>query len=176
VSTIASLDDLTAVCGPISDEAKAQTALEEATAILQSLTGQQLVPVDDDRVLLNGDGASVLLLPELPVRAIDAVKVEGVALDPDDYEWATDGRLRLTGVCAVFPDRYQSVDVTYDHGFEPMPDDLRLTAARLACRITKGEGAERAITWENVGAYSVRYATGLTASESAVIARYRVAA
>lgn len=179
--SLADLDTFAAVCGVPADPDQAQVWLDQATVIIQSLTGQTLFAVSDSRVILDGDGTSTLLLPEVPVTDVARVAVDGVELTPDEYEWSSDGLLRLTYPCALFPNRYQGVDVTYSHGFDPIPADLQLTCAAMACRLSRSDGGLDAggeVTFEAVGAYQVRYATataGLTAIESSVIDRYRVA-
>jgi hypothetical protein len=178
--SLATVEQMAAVCGPLADEAAAQQALDQATTLLQAVTGQHLEHVADDKVTLNGDGSRTLLLPELPVTAITAVTVEGVALDPSEYQWDANGLLRLDGCCSVFPRRLASVDVTYSHGYDPVPDDLALACAKLACRVMAGGGPGGAsvdgvpITNERVGSYSVSYGQGLTYVEAAVANRYRV--
>lgn len=185
---LASLDQLEAVCGPPDDPEAAERALGQATTIIQSFTGQWLLPVDGATVTVDTNGSWLLLLPELPVRAVHEVTVAGKAFDSADYEWSANGKLRLRscscgghGVCGCwppFPDAYQTVTVTYDHGFDPVPDDLALAAAQMACRILHGGVAAATaadVTSETIGSYSVRYGTpGLTASEEFVLGRYRL--
>jgi len=178
--SLATVDEMAQVCGPQDDAAAAQVWLDQSTAILQALTGQQLLPVTDERVLLDSPGGNVLLLPEVPVTAVTSVKVEGVEYQPDEYEWSTDGMLRLVGTCATWPAGYQKVEVVNSHGYEPIPADLALACASLACRLSRTSGGEAptgAVTFEAVGAYQVRYSEGgLSSIESAVIDRYRVPA
>jgi len=181
--SLADLDDFAAVCGVPDDPVAAQAWLDQATTLLQSLTGQTLLPVTDDAVLLDGDGTNVIVLPEVPVTAVASVEAEGVPLSTDEYEWSSDGLLRITGgPCVVWPNRYQALKVVYSHGFNPMPNDLALACAGIACRLSTGaknlaSGGE--VTFEAVGAYQVRYATptpGLTGVEAAIVDRYRVPA
>jgi hypothetical protein len=180
--SLATVADMEAVCGPLADQVAAQAALDQATTVLQAATGQQLVYVADDRVLLNGDGSRTLLLPQLPVTAVSSVKVTGTVLLAEEYQWDGDGLLRLDSCCGVFPDRLQGVDVTYSHGYEPVPDDLALACAAMACRLMAGGGPGGAtadgvpITSERVGSYAVSYGQGLTFTEAAVVSRYRVPA
>jgi hypothetical protein len=177
--SLATLDDLEQLCGPQDDAAAAQSALDQATTAIQMATGQTLIAMES-RVLLDGEGADTLLLPELPVTDVATVRVEGIELDEYDFEWSATGILRLTGWCRHFPRRMQSVDVTYSHGFDPIPADLVLATAKIACRILAGGEVTGAtidgvpITHERVGAYSVSYNQGLSATESAVVDRYRV--
>lgn len=174
------MDDLAAICGPQPDAAVAQAALDQATTAIQMATGQTLLATESTRLLLDGEGADTLLLPELPVTDVSVVRVEGIELDEDDYEWSSTGLLRLRGWCRHFPRRMQSVDVTYSHGFDPVPADLVLATAKIACRILAGGEVTGAtldgvpITHERVGSYSVSYNQGLTQTETAVVERYRV--
>ena len=183
MAALATLDQLEAVCGPQADEAAALAALDQATTALQAATNQWLLPVAGDRVILDPEGADTLLLPELPVTAVGAVVVEGVALSPAEYEWSGSGILRMVGAYGCgpnFPRRLASVDVTYDHGYEPTPADLSLACAHMACRILSGGSSSGPmvdgvpITAERVGSYSVSYAQGLSYAESVVVDRYRV--
>lgn len=179
--SLATPETLAAVCGAQADAAAAQAALDQATVVIQAATNQTLVWVEGDRVLLDGGGADTLLLPELPVAGVTSLRVEGVPLDEDDFDWSPSGILRLRGWCRHFPRRSQSVDVTYDHGFDPVPADLVLACAKIACRILVGGDATGAtldgvpITNERVGSYSVSYNHGYTQGEAQVLARYTVA-
>jgi hypothetical protein len=178
--SLATLDELEDVCGPQADPVAAQQALDEATTKLQMATGQQLVQVVDDKVTLDPEGADTLLLPELPVSALGPLVVEGVTLLEDEYEWSSTGILRLTSYCGCgphFPKRLASVDVTYTHGYDPVPRDLALACATMACRALSGGGPTVdgvPVTAERIGSWSVSYATGLTDAEQAVINRYWV--
>jgi len=178
--SLATVDQMAEVCPTQAADPNAQVWLDQATALLQALTGQQLLPATDERVLLDSPGGNVLLLPEVPVTDVAQVRVKGVDYTGGEYEWSTDGMVRVVGACASWPRGYQAVEVTYSHGFDPIPADLALAAATLACRLARTSGGDAptgAVTFEAVGAYQVRYSeAGLSSIESAVIGRYRVPA
>lgn len=193
---LCSLADLAALIQVPLDvgDASAMQAIAAATSAIRSYTGQLLTAVDGDVVLLSGRPGA-LWLPELPVRAVSAVSVDGTALLATDY--AVD---LVTGRLARLWDTYRegrgwwggyrNVAVTYDHGYATLPDDLVNVCARIAARqylagkraalvgphareadytaIYQGEG-----TTDSFGAYGPTSAPILTGHEKLILDAYR---
>ena len=108
--------------GPIQDRRKVEALLGDATAKVRHEAGLHLSRVVDDVITVDGDGSRVLFLPELPVTAVAAVEVEGVALDVSaDVDWWEHGEIRRRDH-QRWPDRPRSVEVTYSHGWQPVED------------------------------------------------------
>lgn len=117
------------------DVARVMDLLAGASAAFRSATRQHISRVAGDVVALDGDGSSVLLLPQVPVTAVTSVVVDdgstSTTLAAADYQWFGNGVLRRSG---KWPARPRSVTVTYDHGYDPIPDDVQEAVAKRAAR------------------------------------------
>jgi len=160
-------------------------AIAFASALVRNATGQTLSLVTDDTVTLRG-GKSKLLLPEFPVVSVKNVtgKYYATTADPFYYEiydvaalygpipagvWVqdADGRLLLP-VGASWP---PVVTLTYTHGYETVPDDLKMVVTAVASRMLDNPLADQTKT---TGGVSTGLApTDLTMYESMIVSRYR---
>lgn len=137
-------------------------------AYATEIAGRRFTVTDDETIRVDGSGTSILLLPGLPVTDVAAV-----IQDPDDtnetlavgdWEWSPDGILRRLNGRWVRRFRYYAV--TYSHGYDTVPDGVKLVVLRVAARATvnpEGLTQESAGGW--AGGYGVddsRFA-GLTA-------------
>ncbi len=104
-------------------------ALEAATATIHAYTGQTLTLVTDDQVTLTGPGP--LWLPQVPVVTVTAVTVDSVLLAATNYEWTVYGRL-----ASGWRGRWSgNVVVTYTHGYDSVPYDIRAVCWQVAARM-----------------------------------------
>lgn len=108
----------------------------------------------------DGQNKQVMRLRQRPVRRVDSVTVDGVALTSD--EW------KLRGARIALPDGYftyglDNVAVQYLHGYDltshggdyPIPADIRLVTISVARRVyvTRGSGTNNEES-EQIGKYS----------------------
>lgn len=147
--------------------------LRIASGEVRAYTGNLFDFVEDDVVILNGTGSSVLLLPEAPVSAVTEVleaagrTTEAALAGPLEtspvWEWDDDGVLeRIDG--GVFARRRRWYQVTYDHGFAAVPDEVKAVVLAAAARaIRNPEGLRQ----ETLGRYSYT-----VAGESAGVGLY----
>lgn len=120
----------------------------------------------------NGPTSTVYL--SAPVTAITSVSVNGA---PVEYTWATSGEVSLD-VVAQFGD---VIVVTWDHGYDPIPDDIRWTVAAMAAHevMTARSRVAAGVQSETIGTYSVTYGTApipermLTLTHRQALRRYR---
>lgn len=141
-------------------QARAELLLKLASAEVRAYTGNLFDFVENDEVLVNGSGSRVLLLPEAPVRAVTEVleaagrTTETVLAGPlaasPVWEWDEDGVLeRIDG--GVFARRRRFYSVTYDHGFDVVPDEVKGIVLQVAARaFLNPEGLKQ----ETLGRYS----------------------
>lgn len=158
--------------------ADAPFAIEAACETCRTVTDQTLTLVASDTALLDGDGTSSLILPQMPVREVLAVSVtptsDAVPLVITDHVLRRDGVLvRPWGRWWQHGD--QNVTVTYSHGYIEVPADLRMVAVSIARRAL---GRVAGVRSETLGAYSVTYAESgseneLTDGEKAILRKYR---
>ncbi|MFD7609715.1 hypothetical protein [Streptomyces sp. NPDC059828] len=115
-------------------EATADLALASASAIIRGWTRQDITRVSDDMVMLRVLNESELVLPQRPVVSVSQVRVNSLVLQ----DWVlsgerllrTGGWRRLPGT-TTYPDP-GLVEVTYTHGWEEVPDDVRAVCLDLA--------------------------------------------
>jgi hypothetical protein len=185
MAALASYEDLSDYLGVTFDDAelvRASMLLDMATAVIRSYTGQTITAVDNDSIILRGDGTSRLFLPEMPVRNVDSVTEDGVALiynvgDVFDYRWTAGGVLfRLGGTWGTTPN---DIVVVYDHGYVTVPEDIRAVCVQVAARAYDNPHGYRS---ESIGSYSYSAAIpatgeatgmGLSDGERDILGAYR---
>jgi hypothetical protein len=126
--------------------------------------------VEDDVVLLNGNGSELLLLPAKPCTSV-AVEVGGTVVT--DYEISfRHGMLRRA---ARWPDGLSNIEVTFTHGYSDIPggiQDAVLEQAAILALVPSGVQSESAgsqsITWGH------QATTGVTDKWVAAVAMYRL--
>jgi hypothetical protein len=160
---------------------KARRALDDASAFIRGYTHQDITLVESEEVALDGNGLTVLLLPQIPVVAVTEVSTldaDDVATEVTEYRVAEFGRLkRLDGY--TWPAGHANVVLTYDHGYSVVPPDIAAVCYELAAEnyVATGSGE---ITQESIGSYSVTYeASSAGTSElpeaiSSILNLYRV--
>jgi len=134
--------------------------LKIASGEVRAYTGNLFDLVEDDVVILNGTGTRVLLLPEAPVSDVgevleavgrtNALALGGPLTTSPSWEWDDDGVIeRIDG--GVFTRRRRFYQVTYSHGFEVVPDEVKGIVLSLASRsLLNPEGVRQ----ETLGRYS----------------------
>jgi hypothetical protein len=176
---LASVDDLAAVLGEdciAANDPRALAALNGASALARMIARQTISAVADDVVELSTAGPE-LWLPERPVTDVAEIDVTDCfvadpVLAPGSYCWSSNGRVQG-------PFSYNGrVLVTYSHGYNPVPDDVRFAVADIAARRYGGGVSGGLLQSESIGSYSYSYrapdgAYGLPSAEVAVFKRYR---
>jgi hypothetical protein len=123
----------------------------------------------------DGTGGDALLLGETPVWSAGTVVVTGGTVT--DYMVTRNGLL-LRGSAGsdprpIWPMGRQNVVVTYDHGYDVVPQDVRMVAISVASRlVVQGLASE-----EQIGDVRIKYATAgatdLTNGERFILSKYR---
>ncbi len=182
-----SRQDLTDYLGRnVNSDDGALIACDAACEIVRTFAGQLFNKVVGGTATLDGTGTDALLLPELPVSAAGTVVITAAGTTTTygtaDYRLNGDGILFAgTAIgplsCAwpsagIWPTGRQNITVTYDHGYDTIPSDVRMVALTLASRMIVQGVAKQ----ENLGDQSITYAaasTELTPTERTLLAKYR---
>lgn len=181
---LASVAELEASMQEDLDEAEARHFLTLASGEVRAATGITFDYTEGAVAVLNGTGGRILLLPELPVLGVIEV-AEGSSATPlaipgdtsPAVEWDEFGVLeRIDG--GTFARRRRWYRVTYDFGFETVPDEVRAVVLRLASRALSSPGGG-AVRQETLGRYSYTLAgesagVGLYAADLAALSAYMV--
>jgi len=186
--TVKELRDRVGASSPYSDAALSEVC-ESVTAIIQGWTGQQIIKGPHTHVLgvevrqlpsvtwpaghpLADFGSTVgaVVLPQRPVASVSVVKADGVTLPTN--EWYFDSR--SGDVFLKEWDRY-AVEVTYQAGYHPLPDDIKAVAKSLAVAELASAGN---VKRERLDDYEVEYVAanaepGLAKAQQRILAKYR---
>lgn len=126
--------ELAALTQTSLDGAAAELALTSASAAIRSWTRQAISRVVDDVATLRVIDCDELVLPQRPVVSVSEVKVNALVLT----DWVLSGdRLLRTGGwhylpgTTTYPDP-GLVQVTYTHGWDEVPDEVRSVCLDLA--------------------------------------------
>jgi hypothetical protein len=147
---------------PAAKTDSANRAITEATAAIRNYCGQYLEAVAGETITLDCIGGTRLFLPELPVTFLASVFEDGELLVvDDDYKLGEHGILHRIGT--TWTVGIQIIEITYDHGYAVIPDDIISIATRAASRAYQaGLRAEEmaaipGITALSLGDYSVSF-------------------
>lgn len=176
---LASVEDVETLYGPVpdGDVARVGRLLEMASAAVRRFTRQTLSLVVDDVVNIPSSGTTVLVLAERPVVSVDRVEVQHgpgwwwfdgspdelparagwAAPDLGRFTWDAFGQLRrLDGL--TWGARFDPVEVTYTHGYDPVPADLvGLVAGKVASFMAGAAANPEGLRSLQVGAMSETY-------------------
>lgn len=161
-ATLADYLDRTGADLSVAEADRVVQLLDDATALIQRLTGQTISAVSNDTVTWVETRGVVLKLPQEPVTAVDSVTVDGSLWASTAYMWTPSGFLRPTGYRAR---RWcGTVVVQYDHGYTTIPDELKALTIDIARGELSEVTASGAVTSEAIGTYRVTYDAGGTTS------------
>jgi hypothetical protein len=171
---LADPQDLADWLGVAVDDARMLRALNAASSRFRGAVRQPVSFIADDAVTLDGNGLEAVLLPAAPVTEVASVELDGEVLtDGTDFSWSADGFLRRLGAC--WPDRLRCIEVTFSHGFEPVPEDIAevvIDQARAMYAVIPG------VQSRQVGGQSVTFGAqasiGVTSQWTAAVERYRL--
>lgn len=174
MSQFASAVELAAFLGTTFDSEQTTAAnlcLAGASGAIKRHTGQQVELVTDDQVVLQGTWSKELILPQWPVLGVSSVKINNGVVAPGTWFLTGNGRL-YRGYLPIFngPDDWggdlflsswlgpiSAVGVTYSHGFDLIPDDLKLLVLKVAARTLNNPSGS---SGEHIGNYSDTFSVG----------------
>lgn len=158
--------DLAARLGVAQTDERMLAALRSASARFRAAVRHPVALVTDDVITLDGNGAASLLLPAAPVTAVTRVLVQGEAVT--DYQFSRSGMLRRPG---GWPDALGAVQVTYTHGYDPVPAEVAhavLDAAEAAFNSSDD------IASMTVGGQQVTFRQGVSQTWATAVELYRL--
>lgn len=162
---LATPEALAAELGVPADDPVLLRSLAAATQRFQTAVGHPVWRVENDEILIDGDGSTVLVLPSPHVVAVHEVRVHEQVVD---VEWSESGTLRYKG---RFPDAWRAVRVRYDHGWDPIPDDVAAAVLEAAAASYRGTPGLQSMT---VGGESLSFAReGVTQTWSDAVEAYK---
>ena len=164
------------------NDAAATEALDAACQAIRDYLGQQLDYIVNEVVRLHGTGRRTILLPQLPVNAVDAVSIvdNGTTTVLVAADWWVDRQSGVLFRVGTNGDRWPAgianITVTYDHGYAVVPSSIRQVAISVASRLYTEATLTPGMRSEQLGASSyVRddsAAAGLSSTAKQVLDRY----
>lgn len=150
-----------------SENLRISSLITDASASIRNYMRQE-VTAATTTVLLRVRGGKIRL-PQRPVTAVSAVVNDNG--DPVLYQWWGDDTVwvgsNVPDSFAWEPWRngYIALTVTYDHGSDPVPDDIVGVGCSIVTRALGREPADAGITSESIAGYS--YSLGSAAAAGA---------
>lgn len=162
-----------------ADDASALIYLQIASGLVRDYLQRELTAATADVVVLDPLDGAYIFLPELPISAVSLVEV----FDHSTQTWSTaaagtftvSARLGIIagrpGVGVCWPSDPGSWRVTYDHGFDDIPDGIVGVVLGVAAR---GYATDPGVESERIGGYNVKYSTDsdFSAIEQKALNRY----
>ena len=165
---LASIDDLALKTGGKADDEKLKLALDLASGRFREQANNPISMMTE--TVLDSDGGRALTLPCLPVHEVLALVINGRQVT--DFEWSASGAIRLD---RPIPDKWRSVQVTYRHGYAPVPKGIQDVVLEQAAAIYQTlPGLVSYTTGAEQRTYSSALTVGTTAQWAAMVARYKV--
>jgi hypothetical protein len=117
------------------DMGRAKRLLSQATRLIKAHCHQQIERVAGDVLTLTGRGEVTLLLPEIPVVSVASITEDGVAVTAAEYDLDLGNGIlrRLSSTWGRAGDPSVIV-VTYTHGYQPIPQEVREVCEAVAGR------------------------------------------
>lgn len=171
--------ELAVQLGRSEDDPKLLAALRAASRRFRGQVGHRVNLVENDVVVLDGNGRESLLLPVWPTRSVAEVLLDDQELtEGSDFAWSDAGILRRLG-CRRWPDRLRCLQVTYTHGWpwDEMPEDIQeavLERAEAGFTIPVGVQS-KAVGGQSV-TFGAQAASGATEAWISAVARHKVRA
>ena len=143
------------------DSVQITQAIKAASASIRNYCKQEISQKTGDVAYFDGAYQSKLFLPQLPVISVSKVIEDGhVLTEGEDYKLGNNGILYR--MWRDWAKGIRNIEVTYTHGYEVIPDDIKEVAYRSAARVYQAQLKAKktdgvAINSITVGDYSVNY-------------------
>jgi hypothetical protein len=158
VAAFVTVEELTDYLAGVGESVPSNAAqlIEMVSAVIQALArGQEIELHEDDELLLDGGDDGVLFLPQLPVIEVSTISVGDADLTSEDFVWYPDGRLERVPDGAIWTKGRNNVAVTYSHGLDPVPDDIKLVCLQAIRELAKKSSS--GVSSKTIGKFAVTY-------------------
>lgn len=155
---------------------RTESDLDAVSAEIRRYCGWVIWPAETVDLIVDGPGTTVIQLPTSHLTAVTALSETPRGLNqtpavipPGDLEWTLAGQVRH-GSGKRWTARGRGIAVTFDHGLDDLPPDLRMFVLNQARRAPLSSSN---VQQESVGGRSISYRGEVTAAESALLESFR---
>jgi hypothetical protein len=145
------------------EENRAGELLVLASGLIQREAKQLIERVEGDILIRRGTSADRVRLPERPVVSISAVTLDAVPFT-EEIDWYLEGDelVRTSsapsstsfGLSGGWGDAGRILEITYTHGFDPIPDAVKAVCLEATVRVWGNPGS---VMQERYGSEQVSY-------------------
>jgi hypothetical protein len=153
------------------DRFSADMAVQGASGIVRGHCGWDIARTVETLTVDASGGASVNL-PTLRLNDVTEVRVDGAVLDVADYGWSANGILVVTSAAGCWPRGLRRIAADVDHGYEPVPDEVRIVCCAIAARLYSNP--ENLLQRSTGNSSQMFRDLGFSELEARLIARYRL--
>lgn len=165
----------------------ATIALDAACYTIRGFLHQTINRVDNEIIAIDTDGSDTIMVPEAPLISVSDVQMIAApvwvtddfspglntVIDPSSYLVEYDRGMLVLRAGGSWGDDRGSVQLTYTHGWDVIPTDIRIVALTVAARIYD-QGLAKAETIGNARlVYSHDESLGLSPREKDILVKYR---
>ena len=134
MTPLISPEDLATYLKQDVDRATAELAIAGASGVIRGYCGWNLTRVVET-LTVDSYGTASINLPTLRLNDVTEVRIDGDPLDVDGYGWGRNGVLVMAGNADRWPAGFRRIEADVDHGYDPIPDEIRLVGCSLAGRL-----------------------------------------
>ena len=170
---LASVEDLAVIVKRPSTDALLPLAIRRASDRFRGAVHHPVHKVTDDVTYISGDGSRTLLLPAAPVVgsvAIVVTDLDGITtLDPSKYQVGRRNGIITRTDNHGFPVGLENIEVTYTHGYDPIPGEISDVVLDQAAAIATTLAH---VQQESGGSQSASYRTGVSQNWTDMVTKY----
>lgn len=169
----ATTTDLEARIGTLDagQSSRADALLDDATALIQEWTGQD-IEAGTTTAVLRAPGTRIRL-PQRPVTAVTTVVLLDEGTDRTVTGWAWDGLDQVDLAGATGPTTINAANpityrVTYSHGHATVPTTIKALTCKIVSRVLNSPTLADGVVAENIGQYGYQMQQGTASMGSGV--------
>lgn len=146
--------------------------INQATAMIESYCGRRFKLATYTDELYNGNGTNKLVLKQRPIVGSIVLKRRDTSLNEADFDtvddeiYFSDANSGVINMLANSGGVYGRFAVTYQAGYETIPDDLAEACANLAAYLVENSPSDINVSSKREGQRQVSYSGSITSAEN----------
>jgi len=149
------------------DRYSAELAIQGVSGMIRNICGWGLTRTTET-LTVDCNGGVVLKLPTMRINDVLSVTADGIRLGAVDYAWSVSGLL-VARTC--WPAVMCRIAAEVDHGYDPIPDEIRIVACAAAARLY---GNPEGLKFKAASGGSRSFGDALSSLETRLISAYQL--